>query len=125
MIEIEEIKKEIKSYNLEAIVAEEGDFVIERCMQKALVWLKAKLRTYGVQIDLQNEVIKQALIKRTLYELYSYAENEEIARDKAKDAVELLRAEFGSSIEGEGFSSKGQPVAHVVKGSEDWRGFKE
>jgi len=122
---IEEIKQEIKSYNLEAIVGEEGDSAIERALQKANTWLKAKLRTYGVEVDLNNEVIKQALIKRTLYELYSYAENEEIARDKAKDAVELLRAEFGSSIEGEGYTPKGQPVAQVVKGSDNWRGFKE
>ncbi|HOP33235.1 MAG TPA: hypothetical protein PKU94_07665 [Candidatus Hydrothermia bacterium] len=125
MLHIEDIKKEIKLYNLEAIVGEEGDSVIEGCIKKATIWLRAKLRTYSVQIDLDNEVIKQALIKRTLYELYSYAENEEIARDKAKDAVELLRAEFGSNIEGEGYAGKGQPVIHVAKGSDTWRGFKE
>jgi hypothetical protein len=122
---IAELKKEIKPYNLSALIGDEGEEVVERCLEKAMVWLKAKLRTYGKEIDLTHPVIKQALLKRTLYELYSYAENEEIARDKAKDAVELLRAEVGTSIELEGFSGKGQPVAYVIPGKPDWRGFKE
>lgn len=119
---LEELKGDLKEYNYETLTAGD-DSVAERALKKAQVWLRAKLRTYGVDVDLSNEVIRQALIKRALYELYSYAENEEIARDKARDAVELLRAEFGRSIDGEGEKAKGEPVVYVRSGSEGWKGF--
>lgn len=120
---IDELKEEIKDYNYETLTNGD-DAVAERCITKAQVWLKTKLRTYGVDVDLDNQVIKQALIKRALYELYSYAENEEVARDKARDAIDLLRSEFGRSIDGEGEKAKGEPVVSVVPGQDSWRGFK-
>lgn len=86
---IDDLKDEIKGYNYDTLTGGD-DSVAERCLAKAEIWLKAKLRTYGVEVNLDNQVIRQALIKRALYELYSYAENEEIARDKARDAIELL-----------------------------------
>lgn len=120
---IDELRQEIKGYNYETITGGD-DAVAERCLDKAEVWLKAKLRTYGIGIDLDNPIIKEALIKRALYELYSYAENEEVARDKAKDAVELLRGAFGKSIEGEGEKARGEPVIYIAEGSDNWKGFK-
>lgn len=119
---LEELKAEIKDYNYETLTGGD-DTVAERCLSKAEAWVRAKLRTYGADVDLQNDVIRQALIKRALYELYSYAENEEVARDKAKDAVDLLRSQFGKSIEGEGEKAKGEPVVHTVAGSDNWKGF--
>lgn len=120
---IDDLKNEIKGYNYETLTGSD-DIVAERCLAKAEIWLKAKLRTYGVEVNLDNQVIRQALIKRALYELYSYAENEEIARDKARDAIELLRSEFGRSIDGEGEKAKGEPVVHIVSGSDNWKDFK-
>lgn len=119
---LEELKKEIKDYNYETLTGGD-DTVAARCLEKAEIWLRSKLRTYGVQVDLNHPVIRLALLKRALYELYSFAENEEIARDKARDAIELLRAEFGRAIEGEGEKAKGDPVVSVMQGQTDWKGF--
>lgn len=120
---IEELKKEVRQRDYEALTDGGDDSIAERALSNARNWLKAKLRTYGIAVDLENEIVKQALLKRALYELYSRTENEDIARDKAKDAVELLRSEFGKSIEGEGEKTKGDPVAYVQEGSDSWRGF--
>ena len=49
-------------------------------------------------------------MKRALYELYSYAENEAVARDKAEDAMELLKAYYGNAIDSSGYAS-GSPDA--------------
>ncbi len=127
LVTIDDIKKELKEYNLRVLTGGD-DEVIQRCLDKAVIWVKAKVRNCAEDVDFEDEVIKQVVIKRTLYELYSFAENEEIAKDKKEDALELLRALYGDCIKGETAAREGKelypPYAYVVPGKESWEGYK-
>jgi len=127
---IPDLKRELKEYALKTLASsEDEEALLKRALEKAYIWLRAKLRPCGIsQIDWQDDIVRQALFKRALYELYSYAENEEVARDKAQDAVELLRGYFGSCVEGGETTARerlGAPVVGFVPGQKDWRGFQE
>lgn len=103
-VTVDELKREISSYNYE-VLTEGFDDVAERSIEKAVIWAKAKiLQAKGIWND-EDEILKLVIIKRALYELYSHAENEEVARDKKEDAMELLKAYFGNSIDSSGYST--------------------
>ncbi|MBI4691704.1 MAG: hypothetical protein HY754_15805 [Nitrospirae bacterium] len=128
---VAELKQELKAYNYETLTGGD-DSVAERCLQKAELWVRAKVRKCGVEPDLNDEIVKEALKKRFLYELYSYAENEDIAKDKKHDAIDILRSYYGNCVDkdsatgqqGGSATVKGDPVVHVKPGSDGWKGFK-
>ncbi len=96
MVSIEDFKKEIKDYNLNMLTG--GDVsVIQRSIDKAVAWIKAKSKVDNFVIDFDDPIIDEVLLKRGLYELYSYAENELIAKDKKQDAYELLKGYLKNS----------------------------
>ncbi len=123
MITIADLKKEIKKYNYDVLTGSD-DSVGTDCIGKANIWIIAKLRKCGVVVDFDDSVVKLAVIKRALYELYAYAENEDIALDKKEDAIELLRAYFGDCIDNKSELAKPLPEIAVQPGSPDWHGFK-
>jgi len=127
MVTLDDLKKEIKEYNYKTLTGGD-DSVGERCIEKATLWVMAKVRKCGVEIDLNDDIIKQAILKRALYELYSFAENEGLAADKKEDAIELLRAYFGNCVDDQSQKvqkeEKGLPVVFVQPGRTDWKGFK-
>lgn len=109
MVLVEDLKKEVKNYNWDVLV--EGE-AAERALDKARIWIKAKLIQVNALYDEEDPIIAEALLKRALYELYSFAENEDVAKDKKEDAIELLRARFGSGINADGYSQSAQnPLA--------------
>lgn len=118
-VTIADLKKEIAVYNYELLTGED-DTVAERAIQKAVIWAQAKVTAASGFFDGETEVNRQIVIKRALYELYSYAENEAVAQDKKEDAMELLRAVYGDAVDSAGYQSgsetKPLPAAHVVSG---------
>jgi hypothetical protein len=111
-VTVEDLKAEIKSYNYKVLT--DGDSTVaQRAIEKATIWAKAKVVAASGYFDKESEVNKQIVIKRALYELYSYAENEAVAQDKKEDAMELLKAVYGDSIDATGYQSAGEksPVA--------------
>ena len=68
--------------------------------------------------------LDEVVLKRALYELYAYAENEMIARDKRDDAYELLKGWLSNSplLDGAGYpqaesgTAAGATVAVVKRG---------
>ncbi|MBI3584202.1 MAG: hypothetical protein HY096_09695 [Nitrospinae bacterium] len=132
MVTVADLKLEIKEYNYQTLVNGD-DAVAERCIQNAALAIKAALRSCGVEPDWTDDIDRAALIKLSLYELYSYAENEAIAADKKKDAFDLLRGKYGNCV-GKGISlppnvsiggrELGDPVVHVEPGSDNWKGYK-
>lgn len=129
MITTDYLKTQIKGYNFETLTGGD-DSVADECIRKAEVWVRAKLRKCGVEPDFTDEIDKESLTKRALYELYSFAENEDIAKDKKQDAYDLLRAKYGNCIDKDlsqqtGSEKKiGDPVAAVKTGTDNWMGFK-
>lgn len=128
MITVEQLKKQIKEYNFEILTGGDDQIAVD-CIRKAEIWIRAKLRKCGVEPDFTDEVDKEALIKRALYELYSFAENEEVARDKKEDAIDLLKAKYGNCVDKDlsqqpEKSTIADPVIAIKPGSDNWQGFK-
>jgi hypothetical protein len=118
-VTVADLKKEIAAYNYDLLTGED-DTVAERAIQKAVIWAKAKVTAASGYFDEESEVNRQIVIKRTLYELYSYAENEAVAQDKKEDAMELLRAVYGDAVDSAGYQGGSEtrplPAGHVVSG---------
>lgn len=112
-VSVDDLRSEISGYNWD-VLTEGDDSVAQRSIEKAVVWAKAKImQARGLWND-EDEILRLVVIKRALYELYSHAENEEVARDKKEDAMELLKAYFGNSVDTTGYSSGGSQVPLAV-----------
>lgn len=122
MITIDDLYLEIKPTQLK-IITDGDDQVVDRCIEKAVSWVKARLRRCGIDVDQDNPIVREAIIKRALYELYAYVENEEIASDKRDDAVSMLRGYFGDCID-HGSDAQGRPVAVLKPGRTSWNGYE-
>ena len=119
-VTVSDLKLEIKSYNYNLLTGGDDDIAL-RAIHKAEIWCRAKVIAAGSFFDPEAEINREIVIKRALYELYSYAENEIVARDKREDALEILKASYGSAVDSSGYSdSSGQtaiPVASFKKGT--------
>lgn len=103
-ISVQDLKDEIREYNYEVLTG--GDeSIAQRCIDKAEVWARAKLIQAKAVYDEDDEILRLAVIKRALYELYSQAENEAVAADKKEDAMELLRARYGNAVDATGYTA--------------------
>lgn len=118
-VTVEDLRSEIKEYNLK-VLADGDSTVIQRSIEKAVLWAKAKVTAASGFFDEGTEINRLIVIKRALYELYSYAENESVANDKKEDAMELLRAAYGDSVDAAGYQSDSPkspvPAGYVRQG---------
>lgn len=105
-VTVEDLKNEIKDYNY-SILTDGDDSVAKRAIEKGELWVKGKIIQANGLYDDGNGIIRLIIIKRALYELYSYAENESVAEDKKEDAMELLKAYYGSSVDTSGYAASG------------------
>lgn len=103
-ITVEELKADISLYNYEVLTGGD-DTAARRALDKAVIWAKAKVIQAKGGYDEDNEILRLAVIKRALYELYSAAENEAVASDKKEDAMELLRAYCGNAVDASGYTA--------------------
>lgn len=103
-ITVDELRQDIRDYNFEVLTGGD-DQVAERAIEKAEVWARAKIIQARGTWDENDEMLRLAIIKRALYELYSAAENEAVAQDKKEDAMELLRARFGNAVDASGYTA--------------------
>ncbi|WP_456436956.1 hypothetical protein [Desulfurobacterium sp.] len=121
MITVDDLKAELTSYNYQ-MLTQNDDSIAQRAIEKADIWVKAKFAKCGKEPDFEDSLVKEATLKRALYELYSWAEQEEKAKDKKEDAEALLEGIIGSCAkEGSGSSV---PYVAVAKSSSDWKGFE-
>lgn len=103
-VSVEDLKAEIKAYNYE-VLTDGNDTAAKRAIDKAEIWAKAKIIQAKGEWNEEDEIIRLIIIKRALYELYSYAENEAVAQDKKEDAMELLKAYYGNAVDTSGYST--------------------
>ena len=121
---VDDLRTQLKSYNYDTLTGGD-DSVAQSCIDKAVIWAKAKLKNCGAELDLDDEVLREAVLKRALYELYSYAENEQLAADKKDDALELMRSYLGDCIDDPSLKKNYPPVeVALIEGSDNWRGSK-
>nr|WP_319520984.1 hypothetical protein [uncultured Sphaerochaeta sp.] len=103
---VSDLKVELKDYNYRMLTGGDDD-VAARALQRALIWAKAKIIATSGSFDPDTEINREIVLKRALYELYSHAENEAVASDKREDAMELLRAVYGSGVDSAGYQQGG------------------
>ncbi len=100
MITIEDLKSEIGDYQY-GILTNSDVGNGERAITKARVWIVSRFSACGKSVtkkDFGNELVKEAHLKRAIYELYSIREQEEKAKDKKEDALELLAGYLGTCV---------------------------
>lgn len=105
----DDLAKEVKGYSWD-VLTDGIPEVADRSLDKARVWLKAKMIAAKGEYNEEDEIQRQILIKRAMYELYSHAEQEAVAEDKKEDAMELLKAYLGSAVDSSGYTSSGAPI---------------
>lgn len=103
-ITVSDLKAEIKLYNYNVLTGGD-DALALRAIHKATIWCEAKVIATGSTFDPTLPINREIVLKRALYELYSYAENEEVARDKREDALEMLKAAYGDAVDSAGYQS--------------------
>lgn len=107
-ITVATLKGELKGYNYKMLTGDD-DQVASRAIEKAVIWAKAKVIAVAGVFDPETEINRELVLKRALYELYSYAENEAVAQDKREDALELLKAAYGSGVDSS--TNEGAPTS--------------
>jgi hypothetical protein len=119
LISADEVRQRFQEADLQAITG--GDeSVITRAINSARIWLQAALGARGMELNEENEVQREIIIKRTLYELYAYSQDWEIAKANREESEQMLLAMLGEV----GKSRPLAPVVKVAKGQSDWHGFK-
>lgn len=101
-VAIADVKNRIKLevYN---VLTGRSDAVCTRAIATAELWAQGRAAKAGVaSLDVTTDYVKEAIILRTLSELYSYNEQEETAEDKLKMAREMLDGALGGSVSGTG-----------------------
>ncbi|MDR0455846.1 MAG: hypothetical protein LBH20_04075 [Treponema sp.] len=115
IITIADLKKELTPSDYNTISFDDKD-VAERAIHKAVIWVYGKVKSTGGEYDETNEVIRDIVLKRAVYELFSYVNNESRAKAKEQDAADLIETYFGSIStkydEGPG------PAAGAIAGAE-------
>jgi hypothetical protein len=115
-VAIADVKNRIKLevYN---VLTGRSDAVCTRAIATAELWAQGRAAKAGVaSLDVTTDYVKEAIILRTLSELYSYNEQEETAEDKLKMAREMLDGALGGSVSGLG--GKPAPFATAVAGED-------
>ncbi len=113
VVTVKDLKAEIKTYNYSVLTGGDDNIAL-RAIQKATMWCEAKVIAAGSAFDPTLPINREIVIKRALYELYSYAENEDVARDKREDALEMLRAAYGDAVDSSGYQGGSVPAQNSL-----------
>lgn len=95
IITVDDLRKDLNPDDLRT-ASYDDDEVAKHAIRKAVIWVYGKVATTGKTYDESNEVIKTIVLKRAIYELYSYVGNESRAKANEQDAEDLIETYFGS-----------------------------
>ena len=111
-VSVEDIKKAVTRQEYLTLTAGDDGNAL-RALERASLWVKGKILSTGNEFDEDNEVIKTAVITRSVYELFSFVGFESRAKQKAEDARELLESYFGNTAGGE--NREMNPIAGAIR----------
>jgi hypothetical protein len=94
IITIDDLKKELTAQDFSTASFDDKD-VAERAIHKAVIWVYGKVKSTGNEYDETDEVIRDIVLKRAVYELFSYIGQESRAKAKEQDAADLIETYFG------------------------------
>lgn len=91
---IEDIKKELPAQDYRTVTLGD-DSVAERSLTKASLWVKGKVASTGATFDEEDVIVKECILKRAVYELFSFVGQESRAKMKERDVEDLIESYFG------------------------------
>ncbi|MGE4496509.1 MAG: hypothetical protein AB7E48_01410 [Deferribacterales bacterium] len=109
---VDELKQHIQPEDFDAITGGD-DAVAETFLENGRERVKGIIAGYGVDFDESDSVIRLAVVKAALSELYSYSADWVTAEHYRDEAVLVLRP----------LSPAVYPDAASVNGAESWKGF--
>ncbi|MCL1812227.1 MAG: hypothetical protein FWG29_01755 [Treponema sp.] len=95
MVTVQDVQKDITPQDYLTLSLGD-DANTERALEKAVIWAKGKILSTGNAFDPENEVVKQIIVTRALYELWFFVGFPDKARAKEEDARDLIESYFGS-----------------------------
>lgn len=95
IITIGDLKKELTAQDFNTASFDDKE-VAERAIHKAVIWTYGKVKSTGNEYDEKNDVIKDIVLKRAVYELFSYLGIESRAKAKEEDAADLIETYYGN-----------------------------
>lgn len=106
---IEDLKAELPEQDYDTLTLGE-DVVAVRSLIKAKTWVKGMIQSTGNEYDEENEIVREAVLKRALYELFSFVGKESRAREKAEDCELLVESAFGPILKKDDTGTDGPAV---------------
>ncbi len=106
---IEDLKAELPEQDYDTLTLGE-DVVAVRSLIKAKTWVKGMIQSTGNEYDEENEIVREAVLKRALYELFSFVGKESRAREKAEDCELLIESAFGPILKKDDTNANGSAV---------------
>lgn len=108
-ITICEVKAELPEQDYETLTLGD-DTVASRCLLKAKLSVKGMVLSTGHEYDEENEICREATLKRTLYELYAFVGQENRAREKQEDCELLIESFYGPILKKNESETKNGPA---------------
>jgi len=94
-VSVEELKRDITPQDYSTLTLGD-DSNAARAIEKAVIWTKGKVLSTNNPFNEDNEVIRQIIVTRALYELWFFVGYPEKAKVKEEDAADLIESYFGS-----------------------------
>lgn len=116
MITIEDVQKELPPQDYETLTLGD-DNVAVRCLCKAKIFVKGMIASTGHEYDEENEVCREAVLKRTLYELFAFVGQEDRAKEKLQDCELLIESHYGPILKKTDTTEASGPAAGVMNGN--------
>jgi hypothetical protein len=95
IITIADLKKELTAEDYNTLSFDDKE-TAGRAIRKAAIWVYGKVKSTGNKYDENDEVIRDIVLKRAVYELFSYVGKESRAKAKEQDAADLIETYFGN-----------------------------
>ena len=119
-IDIEEIQQAISENDYMAITGGD-DSVAQECLDNARIYVQAVADSYDIDYDEDDAVLRLAVKKRTLSELYSYSAEWTTAEKFQTEAARIL-APLAPITSSDGTAVQ-KAAGYTVTGREDWKGY--
>lgn len=115
-ITVNDVKNELPPQDYETLTLGE-DTVCVRCLCKAKLFVKGLVVSTGNVYDETNEVCREAVLKRTLYELFAFVGQEDRAKEKLEDCELLIESHFGNILRKNDMAEGSGPAFGVMSGN--------
>ena len=116
LVTASDLKENIREHNY-IVLTDGDDSLVKSAIEKARVWLTARLTeiSFVLPFNEEDQVIREIIINRALYELYALSDQETVASDKKSNARELLSGYISRYAGSEAGAANSLPAISVTK----------